>query len=69
MDTTGPRFHNTEALASLIKLKSTGHPRHLLNEWLKRLSREEIQLLQYYHAAKETPDEGDPFLELGLEID
>lgn len=36
---------------------------------MKRLSSDELELLREYHAGTETPDEGDPFPELSLEID
>ena len=69
VDVAGPGFYNTEAAASLLGLRSRRHTRDILNEWIKRLSKEELELLQDYFSGAEHPDEGDPFPELGLEVD
>ncbi|KAJ4920723.1 hypothetical protein JOQ06_022553, partial [Pogonophryne albipinna] len=60
VDAAGPGLHNTEAVASLLGLKSARHTRTILNEWIKRLSDDEMEMLREYSNRKETPDEGDP---------
>lgn len=56
-------------MASRLGLRSTHYTRDILNEWTKRLSSEDLDMLCDYHTGTETPDEGDPFPELGLEMD
>lgn len=69
VDVAGPGLNNVEAVASLLGLRSHRHTQDILDELLKRLSSEEHVMLQDYFNGTETPDEGDPFPELGLEID
>ncbi|KAJ4933762.1 hypothetical protein JOQ06_006573, partial [Pogonophryne albipinna] len=69
VDAAGPGLHNTEAVASLLGLKSARHTRTILNEWIKRLSDDEMEMLREYSNRKETPDEGDPFPDIGFLTD
>ena len=69
VDVAGPGLYNTEAVASVLGLRSHRHTRNILNEWIKRLSDEEAELLREYCRGTEVPDGRDPFPELGLEID
>ncbi|KAJ4926953.1 hypothetical protein JOQ06_014695 [Pogonophryne albipinna] len=69
VDAAGPGLHNTEAVASLLGLKSARHTRTILNEWIKRLSDDEMEMLREYSNRKETPDEGDPFPDIGILAD
>ena len=59
VDTTGPGLHNTEAVASLLGLRSSRHTRDILNTWIKRLTSEEMDMLQDCFIETETPDGGD----------
>ncbi|KAJ4933113.1 hypothetical protein JOQ06_029949, partial [Pogonophryne albipinna] len=69
VDAAGPALHNTEAVASLLGLKSARHTRTILNEWIQRLSDNEMEMLREYSNRKETPDEGDPFPDIGILAD
>ncbi|KAJ4923422.1 hypothetical protein JOQ06_021421, partial [Pogonophryne albipinna] len=69
VDAAGPGLHNTEAVASLLGLKSARHTRTILNEWIKRLSDDEMEMLREYSNRKETPDEGDPFPDIRILAD
>ena len=69
VDAAGPGLHNTEAVASLLGLKSARHTRTILNEWTKRLTDDEMEMLREYSNRKETPDEGDPFPDIGILAD
>ncbi|KAJ4939822.1 hypothetical protein JOQ06_029258, partial [Pogonophryne albipinna] len=46
VDAAGPGLHNTEAVASLLGLKSARHTRTILNEWIQRLSDDEMEMLR-----------------------
>ncbi|KAJ4919191.1 hypothetical protein JOQ06_000140 [Pogonophryne albipinna] len=69
VDAAGPGLHSTEAVASLLGLKSARHTRTILNEWIQRLSDDEMEMLREYSNRKETPDEGDPFPDIGILAD
>ncbi|KAI3362870.1 hypothetical protein L3Q82_001915 [Scortum barcoo] len=69
VDAAGPRLHDAETLASRLGLRSNRHTRNILNAWTTKLTTEELEMLQDYASGAETPDEGDPFPELGLEVD
>ncbi|KAI3354998.1 hypothetical protein L3Q82_004798 [Scortum barcoo] len=69
VDAAGPRLHDVETLASRLGLRSNQHTRNILNAWTTKLTTEELEMLQDYASGAETPDEGDPFPELGLEVD
>ncbi|KAI3362075.1 hypothetical protein L3Q82_012216 [Scortum barcoo] len=60
-----PRLHDAETLAS----RSNRHTRNILNAWTTKLTTDELEMLQDYASGAETPDEGDLFPELGLEVD
>lgn len=68
VDTAGLGLHNTEAVASILGLKSVHHTGEILHEWREELSSEEMEMLQDYHNRTEIPDEEDPFPELGLDL-
>ncbi|KAK0145749.1 Transposon TX1 uncharacterized protein [Merluccius polli] len=69
VDVAGPGLHNTQAVASLLGLRSSRHTRHIVNQWNNRLSREEKEMLRDYISGAELPDESDPFPELSLSVD
>uniref|UniRef100_A0A8D3EEN3 Reverse transcriptase domain-containing protein n=1 Tax=Scophthalmus maximus TaxID=52904 RepID=A0A8D3EEN3_SCOMX len=61
VEAAGPCLQNTEAVASLLGLRSARHTRTILNEWNNRLDSEEKEMLQDYSDGTEAPDSGDPF--------
>ena len=63
------RAHNTEAVASLLGLRSSRHTRDIINKWISRLTSEEREMLRDYFSGADVPDEGDPFPELGRSVD
>ena len=69
VDVAGPGLHNTQAVASLLGLRSSRQTRNILNQWSNRLSAEEHEMLREYSSGVEVPDEGDPFPELSLSVD
>ena len=68
VDVAGPGFHNTEAVASLLGLRSFWHTRDILNLWLNKLTKGELDMLQEYSLGLEIPVQGEPFPELGFAI-
>ena len=40
VDVAGPGLHNTEAVASLLGLRSSRHTRDIMNQWISRLTSE-----------------------------
>ena len=69
VDVAGPGLHNTEAVASLLGLRSSWHTRDIMNQWISRLTSEGREMLRDYFSGADVPDEGDPFPELGLSVD
>ena len=69
VDVAGPGFGNTEAVASVLGLRSHRHTRDILNEWIKRLTDDELEMLLDYFRGTEVPNERDPFPELGIGVD
>ena len=69
VDVAGPGLHNTQAVASLLGLRSSRQTRNILNQWSNGLSAEEHEMLREYSSGAEVPDEGDPFPELSLSVD
>ncbi|KAK1901664.1 putative 149 kDa protein [Dissostichus eleginoides] len=41
----------------------------ILNEWIQRLTDDDMEMLREYSNRKETPDEGDPFPDIGILAD
>ena len=69
VEEAGPGLHNTEALASLLGLRSSRHTRDIMNQWISRLTSEGREMLRDYFSRADVPDEGDLFPELGLSVD
>ena len=69
VDVAGPGLHNTEAVASLLGLRSSRHTRDIMNQWISRLTSEGREMLRDYFSGADVPDEGDPFPELGRSVD
>ena len=69
VDIAGPDLSNTQGLASFLGLKSLRQTRNMLNLWFKRLTEEEVLMLKDYSEGVECPDKGDPFPDLGYELD
>ena len=69
VDVAGPGLHNTQAVASLLGLRSNRQTRNILNQWSNRLSAEEHEMLKEYSSGAEVPNKGDPFPELSLSVD
>lgn len=65
VDAAGPGFHNTQVLPSLPGVRSHRFTRDILNLWIKRLRREELDLLKDYNMGSKPPDSHDPFPERG----
>ncbi|KAJ3600299.1 hypothetical protein NHX12_031284 [Muraenolepis orangiensis] len=65
----GTGLNQAVAVASLLGQKSIRQTRTLLRRWTERLTEEEFQILQDYGSGVETPDEGDPFPDLGFPPD
>ena len=66
VDAAGPGLNDIQALASLIGQRSMRQAETILNLWIKRLTDEEVRMIQEYHTGSETPDDSDPFPELGF---
>ncbi|KAK1884961.1 putative 149 kDa protein [Dissostichus eleginoides] len=57
------RFGLSPGFIAMIKVIT------ILNEWIQRLTDDEMEMLREYSNRKETPDEGDPFPEIGILAD
>lgn len=66
VDVAGRGLMNTAALAAQIGLRSVRYARAMLNGWTERLTDADNELLRLYWEEEETPDEGDPFPDLGM---
>ena len=66
VDAAGPGLTDIQAVASLIGQRSRRQAERILNLWIKRLTDEEIKMIQDYSTGTETPDDSDPFPELGF---
>ncbi|XP_060949411.1 protein NLRC3-like, partial [Limanda limanda] len=62
----GPGLTDIPAVASLIGQRSRRQAEHFVNEWIKRLADEVVKMLREHSAGTETPDDSDPFPELGF---
>uniref|UniRef100_A0AAQ6ILA1 Reverse transcriptase domain-containing protein n=1 Tax=Anabas testudineus TaxID=64144 RepID=A0AAQ6ILA1_ANATE len=65
----GPDLGNAPAVASALGLRSARVSERILGLVLSRLSADEQQMLQDYCSGVESPDERDPFPELGFTLD
>ena len=66
VDIAGPDLSNTTAVASYLGLRSLRQTKNILNMWVEKLTEDELTMLQEYSDGVETPDDGDPFPELGF---
>ncbi|KAK0138223.1 Transposon TX1 uncharacterized protein [Merluccius polli] len=66
VDAAGHGLMNTAALAARIGLRSVRYAQAMLNGWTERLTDADNELLRLYWEEEETPDEEDPFQDLGL---
>ncbi|KAF7662216.1 hypothetical protein LDENG_00242310 [Lucifuga dentata] len=66
VDMAGPDLKNTAAVALALGQRSTHLMDRALSLWIKKLIDEERIMLQDYCKGVETPDESDPFPELGF---
>ncbi|KAK0146916.1 Transposon TX1 uncharacterized protein [Merluccius polli] len=66
VDAAGHGLMNTAALAARIGLRSVRYAQAMLNGWTERLTDADNELLRLYWEEEETPDEEDPFPDLGL---
>ncbi|KAJ3593076.1 hypothetical protein NHX12_005413 [Muraenolepis orangiensis] len=69
VDGAGTGLNHAVAVASLLGQKSIRQTKNLLRRWTEGLIEEEFQILGDYGSGVETPDEGDPFPDLGLAPD
>lgn len=60
VDTLGSELNNTEAVASLLGLRSSHHTRDIVNAWIKRLTSKDMEMLQDSFIETETPDGRNP---------
>ena len=66
VDAAGPGLTDIQAVASLIGQRSMRQAESILNLWIKRLTDEEVKMIKDYSTGTETPDDSDPFPELGF---
>ncbi|KAK3565124.1 hypothetical protein QTP86_033183, partial [Hemibagrus guttatus] len=66
VDTAGPEFKDTRAVAEELSLRSLRYTEVIIQRWTNKLSEDELNLIKEYHDGTETPDRGDPFPELEL---
>ncbi|KAK3506946.1 hypothetical protein QTP70_031704, partial [Hemibagrus guttatus] len=66
VDTAGPEFKYTRAVAEELSLRSLRNTEVIMQRWNNKLSEDELNLIKEYHDGTETPDRGDPFPELEL---
>ncbi|KAK3560393.1 hypothetical protein QTP86_008483 [Hemibagrus guttatus] len=66
VDTAGPEFKDTRAVAEELSLRSLQYTEFFIQRWTNKLSEDELNLIKEYHDGTETPDRGDPFPELEL---
>ncbi|KAK0133242.1 X-linked interleukin-1 receptor accessory protein-like 2 [Merluccius polli] len=66
VDVAGPGLTDTPAVASLLGQRSIRQTKNIINMWTERLIEQEVKMLQEYSGGVETPDESNPFPELGF---
>ncbi|KAK3507336.1 hypothetical protein QTP70_014842, partial [Hemibagrus guttatus] len=66
VDTAGPEFEDTRAMAEELGLRSLRYTEDIIQRWTNKLPEDELNLIKEYHDGAETPDRGDPFPELEL---
>ncbi|KAK3543489.1 hypothetical protein QTP70_023206 [Hemibagrus guttatus] len=66
VDTAGPEFKVTRAVAEELSLRSLRYTGVIIKRWTNQLSEDELNLIKEYHNGTETSDRGDPFPELEL---
>ncbi|KAK3520731.1 hypothetical protein QTP70_031448, partial [Hemibagrus guttatus] len=66
VDTAGPEFKDTRAVAEELSLRSLRYTEDIIQRWTNKLSEDELNLIKEYHDGAETPDRGDPFPEVEL---
>ncbi|KAK3560765.1 hypothetical protein QTP86_019211, partial [Hemibagrus guttatus] len=66
VDTAGPEFEDTRAVAEELGLRSLWRIEDIIQRWTNKLPEDELNLIKEYHDGTETPDRDDPFPELEL---
>ncbi|XP_040928666.1 transposon TX1 uncharacterized 149 kDa protein [Betta splendens] len=68
VDVAGSDLRDVQAVASALGFRSTCVVGKFLELLLKKLTADECEMLQDYYGGAESPDEGDPFPELGFSL-
>ncbi|KAK3522519.1 hypothetical protein QTP86_017665 [Hemibagrus guttatus] len=58
VDTAGPEFKYTRAVAEELSLRSLRYTEVIMQRWTNKLSEDELNLIKEYHDGTETPDRG-----------